>query len=1434
MRSCIPRGPLILSVLAFLVVSSSTPFAAVPGGRPDNNLAKHATGETGAPSAMAPSGGAAAPSQSAKTYELFDGSTATVGADGFGFQKDARGRVRPLFILGPQGHSAMGGEWGPDERAIIRHLSLPDRGLYVPGEVLVVLARGAAPSSLAAAAPGSLTGDATADSSLRKEGAVTARPLAAAMAGGRASAGGAPSLWATDLSRAYVVGLKGEDPRTAARRLSGAPGILYASPNWTVSSMAVEPRSVPSWAVDAARAAAARQSRSAAAPSGSIPATTLPTNYGLTSSGQAYLNANGVDAVAVFDILARRFGKLPGDGVIITNVSVGDLTDQAMADAGDRYVQYYGPTTVVIGGQRYLDIPSMPLIPAWGAALDGTLNPLAAVEFVDPYLSEVLLDFSVMAPLPHDRQRPGAEGQGLTDLLGIAPGAQYRLVVPQEPTIANILTAFVAAANQDPRPDVITASLGFGFDVRGFPGRYLEDDPAVRTAVRSIVHDLGIVVCIAGDDGIRIYTPASVGPDGGSAPTDLAPPGTTPTAVDEVANSTAPSRLDDSGAINVGGSTLDDILSVSPYASGPLAATGSFPETRLNGMTSFSSGFGSRANLSAPSDNILALAHACAVSPCPANAVVSVLNGGTSAAAPMVAAAAAIAIQSARLAGRTLSPLEIRDLLVRTGHDLPNPPQVPTVLAVGRRLDVAAAVESILGSEAAPSIVRLAVAHRQAMSNLGASFLETTDPSAIDLAGPPTAFGPPSGQNMTGPITIAPDIASRGAASNVTYALTIGKSTFTRSDPAFRFLPSQILSAAGLSVVSTEARTVPITYEIRSGGKAIASAALSLTFGPCDGTYSDALPPVGPAVVAAGKPFKVSYDLVHVRQVIKPRLVISSVDHWSPAAAPYFRNERTIPISRNDTQIVIPADAFTGGAGIYGIGIQQDTEGGAYGWFASVRVTGAAGDTRPPAPVLTVGGGPPEFNGALTRAAPSFTVTWDASAVPGATGAALEFSAPGPTLYYSYNNFTNQNGDRRDNNGVDAGSTLWYPLPGTAGSATLDAAALGLPSSLFYTVRVLGTRGTDVVGAASPVSGLSFDDGVTPGSEIVNDFDVVPSGGSVVATTGYDASGVLADSELLPYAPATGAYGAPFASDPTGQSEYFMFGSDPTLHRTLTIRYDWYGTLQDLESYDSLTGERIASVPVDSASAYALIGGRVDSVRHRAALLAWSGTDFSDNVVPFDLAHGTLGAAIFADNGTDNRGFFTTLDVDTFSGKAMLVNMLWGALCLFREGEVASVDLDSGSGTNVAPVANCITSLASDQQGRVSYLTTGPIFSFPRLFPVGEYQTVDESSLRASNLAGLGARSPLFPVVDTVNGLLIVGFVAADSYTEDNNAMSAVGVFDARSGHQIALMRNFNFLSEVFGNNALVGNERGIQLDPATRTGWTYGPGGRQVQQFRY
>ena len=978
-----------------------------------------------------------------QNFTLYDGSRVTVGPDGIGWRTDPRGRRHPFTMTIPTGRSTLGDTPGPSNADLVQQLSVPSRGTTAGHDVVVAFATATATGSRtgtgAAASQQPQTSDPRLTQALHRVGATSLRPfftgvssarVAALNRGARSRLGGA----APDLTRAYVAHLAGADAVSAAAVLRATAGIAYAQPDWTVSSFTspdptvLAPSAVP-------RTPGARPAGQTTSPSAN--GVSLPGNYGLQSSLQSYLNASGTDVSGAFANIGRRFGQLPGSGEIITNVSLGDLTDQAMADAGDSYVRTFGPTTVVINGQRYLDYPSLPLIPTYTAGQDAALNPLGTVEKVDPALGEVLLDFSVMAPLPHDTQRAGETGTGVSDLLGIAPGAQYRLVVPEQPTIANIEAAFVAAAEQPNHPQVINASLGFGEDTVGFPGRYLEDDPLMRSIIAGIVQADGITVTIAANDGTRLYTPAAVGPDGGSAPTNVPAAGQQPTTVTDDGHSTIPSVVPNSGAIAVGGTTLDDTVAVPPQNGGALAENGTFSETRLDGATSFSSGFGTRIDVSAPSDNIAVLNHRCLhFNACTPHDAVTVLSGGTSASAPMTAAAAADVLQAARLTGRPMTPDEVRSVLERTGRAVPTQPQIDGSFAVGPQIDVSAAVASVLdqggrGNPNGAAIVRLSVAHRQTLGNAGAQFVEATDPGAIDLQGPKDISGDNTGEDLVGPITVAADVTGIPTAGPVNYVLLVGGAVARESStPVFRLTPAQILGLAGQPVVSTVARSVPVTIEVRRGpNHVIASASEPLTFGPSDGTHVMAPAPVVAPTVPVGADVSVAYDLTGVTKVRQPLLIVSSIDHWSPFAASLFRVNWSAPLPSTSGVVTIPASVFAAGGGVYGVGVEQDSLGRFAGAFASFRVMGATA-ARPAAPTLAHAGGAPTHLLTVSRGHSAITVQWDARTVPGAGGASLELSAPGPTIYSLLNTFTNQNGTQRDNNGVELGVDAQPPAAG--------------------------------------------------------------------------------------------------------------------------------------------------------------------------------------------------------------------------------------------------------------------------------------------------------------------------------------------------------------------------------------------------------------------
>ncbi|MFI2203311.1 S8 family serine peptidase [Streptomyces sp. NPDC020192] len=758
-----------------------------------------------------------------------------------------------------------------------------------------------------------LTSDTAVNSALHRTHAVSMRPLVPGLTAAQArqlhsAAQAKLGSAAIDLSKVQVVQLAGGDASAAAHTLAAAPGVVYAEPDRTVSPMNTGAVPLPS-SVGATAGKADSSAREQ--DSGATGTDGVPGNAALGTSLQSFLNAGGVDATGAYSLLKQQFQQLPGAGETITNVSVGDLTDASTPNLGPA-----GPTTVVQNGRRYLDIPTMPLIPTYTADATGTLDPTGSTRGQDSALGEVLLDFSVMAPLPHDLQRPGMQGSGNSDLLGIAPGADYRLVVPQQPTFSQIAVALLAAARQQPRPDVITASLGYGTDAFGFAGRYLEDDPVQQSVIASIVQQYGITMVVSSNDGTRLFTNAAVGPDGGSTATAVTGKAADTTRIDDDQLSTTPSKVLDSGAIAAGGTTTDDTLAVPPQNGAAASGNGTWATTRLNGSGIFSSGFGTRIDVSAPSDGIPAFEHRGQT----AQSVTEVLSGGTSASAPEIAAAAAVVLQASRLTGQHPSPQDVRSLLERTGRAVPTAPQIDQPLHVGPQLDVTAAVQAVLAkahgshvTTGTPRIVRLSVAHRQTIGGLGGSYLEATDPGYTDLAGPGTGASA-TGEGLVGPVTIGADVTGLSDRDGVSYALRIKNHEFTSAVPAIRLTPTQMLAAAGLPVVSATDRQVPLTFEVRHGNEVLASTTHQLTFGPTDGGYAEALAPVVQPVVEAGHSVQVRYDLTGVRNVSSPQLVVSQVGHWNPASAPIFSAVHTAPLTGLRGTVTVPADAFSAAA----------------------------------------------------------------------------------------------------------------------------------------------------------------------------------------------------------------------------------------------------------------------------------------------------------------------------------------------------------------------------------------------------------------------------------------------------------------------------------------------------------------------------------------
>jgi hypothetical protein len=1283
----------------------------------------------------------------------------------------------------------------PAKPDLIATLAQGHPAAYAPDDVLVVYAPDVSGPSRVSLGP-AYTTDARLNKALAGLGVDRAEQLVADAADQET---GQPTL---DISRLYRLHVSGASVADAVTTLRADPAIAYASPNWRVTSLHTDP--VP--ATDTGPTTVATAGK---------PASTLPTNYGLTASAQSLLNQPGVDAVAAYSAISQKFGQLPGQGQIVTNVSIGGLTDQsAISDRTNPcnfWASAYGPTTVVQAGQRYLDWPGMPLIPTYTADGTGKLDPTGQVCGADdPTLVEVGLDFSMMAPLPHDQQRPGREGSGLTDLLGIAPGASYRLVEPATagPSTADVAAAFLAAARQQPRPSVITASLGFGYDQYGFSGRYLEDDPIMASVIATIVHRYRIVVCVSAGDGLRRFTNAAVPPSGGSAPTQVAGRHDKPTNLDDVGYSTAPSVDVDTGSIDVGSSTLNEAQA--------------YAETRYNGSRDFASGYGSRVNISAPGDNVLSLGHAFGGG---ASDVTMYYNGGTSASAPQVAAAAAVVLQVAALTkNKQLSdPVKVRDLLVSTASPVVSPPQSDVDLQVGPQVDLGNAVQTLLaaaGTPVSPSVPRVAVVARHPLDGFDERFSTATDPGAISL----------DHRHLNDWLTIAPDWLGLPA-HGVDYSLTVGGHRLA-STPSARLQPRAVLAAAGLPLVDTGSRPVELAYTASRAGRALATATVTVTFGPSDGLSTYGLAPQVPPVVR-GATIPVTYDLRGLVTATNPVLVVSEPGRIDPVTSAFFRPAYTVALTELSGTVRVPVSALSGG-GIYGIGIQQAPGGTAsttYTNFAYLRVAPTA-DAKPPAPTLaavahrSTGG----HNLEIPYGAP-FRVSWDVRDVPTANGAMLEISAAGPTMFGNQNTFNNPNGTVRDANGTDGGSVYFAALRGDHGTVTLDPGQVGLDTAMSHVVRVLPTRDSRVVGEASEVSTVTRD-GVRPtgGGDVTGGFGVNSHGSDGFLTSYQTENQNQATGSVQVFDQNTNVV----TKEVTSSSSYYqtagsigggpgVFAGDVGLYQ----RYDEDGQ----QAYQVIKpvatgGDGGAWTPpaenVPAGGSTGALAAPNQSTDTTAFLFGNNGPNGGYRVFTSNVGANTFGPPTDVQPALQKLAFpfVTGFGADNSSRQAVL-----GASDFFTSDAsptFVTVGLDTGQlGAFTGVGAGTPYGLAIDSSTHTMVAPTSDN-------TIGLYDLATDKGVGVS----LGGAFYQHPAVDETHHYFALQELAiptgAGAGPTNNNAVSSVVIVDERGAlvQRIAAFNFFNIFLPINGSY--------VQLNPATRTGYTLGPGGTQLAVFSY
>jgi hypothetical protein len=565
--------------------------------------------------------------------------------------------------------------------------------------------------------------------------------------------------------------------------------------------------------------------------------------------------------------------------------------------------------------------------------------------------------------------------------------------------------------------------------------------------------------------------------------------------------------------------------------------------------------------------------------------------------------------------------------------------------------------------------------------------------------------------------------------------------------------------------------------------------------------------------------------------------VVSAAGHWNPSLGPVFKAAYSVALAGLTGTVTLPASAFADGGGIYGVGIEQDSGAGLYGAFAPVRVTGFAAGfrqaARPATPLLGTLGQAPALSAAVTRAKPDFTVTWNAGRQ--AAGAILEVSAPGPTVDGSLNTFSNPNGTQRDHDGFDTGSVVYQKLP-AAGVRTMNARSLGLATSLSYDVRILPTNGSGtVIGQASPMSMLAVNDGVAPDGDIIDNF-VIDGANSVVALTGTD------NSEVAGYNPATGRYGQVIASDNSG-GQFYVFGVDPADHTTLVddTQSNSAGIHDgdDIELFSTQTGKLIANPDL---SAYTFHGGVVDPARDRADLLATDNSTGADALITIDMQTGAVAAVPDVDDGVISPGAIAGINLDSSTGEVYLAAPTGrGIQCGTGGDSIAEVNPGTGTVSVVRSGTACDTALAVDPAAGnlISINYRAVSVNFAGTSSLNVMSQSDPTTVVSHQLRN-GAGNEL--AIDPVHHLALTMYDLPNAQPElgapggmvrkDSNATSQIEVIDTTTGKVVKTLTGFNVAS--LNGSPFPKTDPGIQLDPATRTGYTFAPGDDQIQRFSY
>jgi hypothetical protein len=398
---------------------------------------------------------------------------------------------------------------------------------------------------------------------------------------------------------------------------------------------------------------------------------------------------------------------------------------------------------------------------------------------------------------------------------------------------------------------------------------------------------------------------------------------------------------------------------------------------------------------------------------------------------------------------------------------------------------------------------------------------------------------------------------------------------------------------------------------------------------------------------------------------------------------------------------------------------------------------------------------------------------------------------------------------------------MYYHAAAPRGSITVDPGSFGILATMTHGIRVLAASDGEVIGEASPVVTVTRE-GVKPvGNDPINESGFAVGSRSdvgLVATRAFDRRFDL-DSTVQSFDTASKGIGSTLAQIDGGQTSYRMVGNAMFGDVGLFGEFDPFSP-DDAVGYTAVVdGDSVAWTPPDPG-ALSVRGGGSDPDNPVGAFLA------------FDTSDGSP---------TAYRAFTSDVGADTF-GPVFDVS---GGLAGANVARLNQVVYDAGNGLGMAGFASndlCPAPLLEefDTSAQTAISVAGVGFGDPFSMAIDRTHGVvavanscspdlglyDLASGQAS-LVDLG-QPGYYVAGDGDHDLILVAKAVPPDFLRNHVAQSSIAVYDSEGSYQ----------KEITGvylwDTPLVPGLDGLQVDPASRTAWIFGPFGRQLEPIDY